>query len=121
VANISTAYLYPATGVIATSDRIEVHGDAGVAIVDLSVPTLTVHAQATTYPDWQIEAPDGSGAFGAQIAHFLECVRRGRPSDIVSIDDALEGIRIADAIVRSAAADGADIWLTPRMVDATAD
>jgi predicted dehydrogenase len=108
---INTVYCYPSSGALVTSDRIEVFGTAGVAVVDLSVPALTTYGTPTRYPDWTIEAPDGTGAFGAEIAHFCECLRAGQRSDIVSIDDAVAGIRIAEAMVRSADANGVDIWL----------
>lgn len=111
LATISTAYLHPADGPMATSDRIEVYGTDGVAVVDLSVPVLALHATPGPVADWLIGPADGSGAFGDEIAHFCACLRDGRPSDIVSIDDAVAGIRIADAMVRSAAADGEDVWL----------
>src|SRR5262249_52632024 len=107
----NTVYCYPTSGALVTSDRIEVFGTEGVAVVDLSVPALTVHGTPTGYPDWTIDAPDGSGAFLAEIAHFCQCLRAGRGSDVVTIDDAVAGIRIAEAMVRSAAADGEDIWL----------
>src|SRR5262249_9668572 len=84
---INTVYCYPTTGALVTSDRIEVFGTEGVAVVDLSVPALTVHGTPTGYPDWTIDAPDGSGAFLAEIAHFCECLRARSGSDVVTIDD----------------------------------
>ena len=111
LASISTAYLHPEGGAMSQSDRIEVYGTAGVAVVDLTVPTFTVHGRPTVAPDWLFEPSDGGGAFGAEIAHFCDCLRSNRSSEIVSIDDAVEGIRIADAMVRSATTGGGDIWL----------
>ncbi len=109
--SVATTYLHPADGPMQNSDRFEVYGTAGVADVDLSTPVLTVHASPTETPDWLIGPADGSGAFGDEIAHFLACIRDGRPSDVVSVDDAVEGIRIADAMVRSASAGGREISL----------
>lgn len=111
LATIATAYLLPGDGPLATSDRIEVYGTEGIAVVDLSVPVLAVHAKPGPVVDWLIGPADGSGAFGDEIAHFCACLRDGRPSNIVTINDAVAGIRIADAMVRSVAADGGDIWL----------
>lgn len=111
LASISTAYLHPPDGA-ATSDRLEVYGSLGVAVVDLSAPSLVIRAEGPdAAPDWLYEPPDGGGAFGAEIAHFADCLRSGTSSNVVSVDDALEGVRIADAVVRSAASDGQDIWL----------
>jgi predicted dehydrogenase len=44
-----------------------------------------------------------SGALRAEDAHFIECVRTGRPSTVASVPDALEGLRIGEAIIASAA------------------
>lgn len=112
LASVATTYLHPAAGPMQNSDRFEVYGTAGVANVDLSIPLMTVQGSSTESPDWLIGPADGSGSFGDEIAHFLACVRDGTPSDVVSVDDAVEGIRIADAMVRSASAGGREISLT---------
>ncbi len=44
-----------------------------------------------------------AGALSEEDAHFIECVRTGTPSTVTSIRDAAEGLRIAEAIVESAA------------------
>ena len=111
LASVATTYLHPAVGPMQNSDRFEVYGTAGVADVDVSIPLVTVHGSPTSSPDWLIGPADGSGAFGDEIAHFLACIRYGRPSDVVSVDDAVEGIRIADAMVQSASAGGREISL----------
>jgi predicted dehydrogenase len=46
-------------------------------------------------------------ALDAEIAHFCSCLRRGTPSDVIPLADADHGIRVAQAIVASAAAGGA--------------
>ena len=66
------------------------------------------------------ERPEGSywpelhgritGALREELTDFVECVRAGRPSDVASLDDAVEGLRIADAVVASAEA-GAEVAL----------
>jgi predicted dehydrogenase len=43
------------------------------------------------------------GALRLEDEHFISCVREGRSSSIASISDALHGLQVADAIVRSAA------------------
>ena len=111
IATISTAYLHPADGPVATSDRFEVYGTAGVGTVDLSVPLLSINTTPTLIPDWLLAPSDGSGAFGAEIAHFCDCLRAGRASDVVSVHEAVEGIRVADAMVRSASAGGQEVAL----------
>jgi len=109
IATISTAYLHPAEGPVATSDRFEVYGTAGVGAVDLSVPLLSINTTPTVIPDWLLAPSDGTGAFGAEIAHFCDCLRSGRASNVVSVREAVEGIRVADAMMRSAASGGQEV------------
>ena len=42
------------------------------------------------------------GALRLEDEHFIHCVRGGEPSGIASLDDALHGLQVAEAIVRSA-------------------
>ena len=44
-----------------------------------------------------------AGVLRAEDAHFIECVRTGVPSPVASVADALEGLRIGEAIIASAA------------------
>lgn len=111
IASFATAYLHPSDVPVPTSDRFEVYGTGGVATVDLTTPELVVHASPTTAPDWLIGLGDGTGAMLAEASHFVACLRAGTPSPVITVDDALAGIRVADAIVRSAAGGGSDIWL----------
>jgi predicted dehydrogenase len=102
-ATVATAMLHPAGGSVATSDRLEVYGSDGVASIDLSDPLVSMHTDPPAILDWMLEPPDGGGAFGAEIGHLCACLRAGRPSEVISPDEALHGIRVAEAIVRSAA------------------
>jgi predicted dehydrogenase len=111
IASVSAANLHPADGSIATSDRLEVYGTDGVASVDLASPLLTFHTKPPVLPDWLWEPPDGGGAFGSEVGHFCACLREGHGSDVVAPEDAVAGIRVAEAMVRSAASDGAVIEL----------
>ena len=107
IASVSTATLHPKDGSIASSDRLEVYGDEGVAAVDLSTPLLSIQTRQPILPDWLFEPTDGGGAFGTEIGHFCDCLRRGRASDVVTVDEAVAGIRVAEAMIRSAAGGGA--------------
>ncbi|CAN5483686.1 Gfo/Idh/MocA family oxidoreductase [soil metagenome] len=111
LASISTATLLPEGGSVGSSDRLEVYGTAGHAAVDTTARLLAVETTHPARPDWLLEPPDGGGAFGAEIGHFCACLRAGRASDVISPAEALAGIRVADAMVRSAAAGGAIIDL----------
>jgi predicted dehydrogenase len=103
IATVATAMLHPAGSDVATSDRLEVYGTDGVAVLDPTDPVVSVHTDPPTILDWILEPPDGGGAFGAEIGHFLACLRAGQPSKVVTPDEALHGIRVAHAIIRSAA------------------
>lgn len=111
IATVAVAHLHPDGSLLSSSDRLEVYGTNGVASVDLSQPLVVVRGERPEAPDWFLEVPDGSGAFGAEVAHFCACLRSGTPSDVISLEDAVAGIAVADAIVRSIAAGGADIRL----------
>jgi predicted dehydrogenase len=103
IASVATAMLHPAGGSVSTSDRLEVYGTDGVASLDVADPVVAIHADPPAAVDWILEPDDGGGAFGREIAHFCECLRLGRASDVITPEEAVHGIRVADAIVRSAA------------------
>lgn len=42
------------------------------------------------------------GALRLEDEHFIDCVRKGRPSPIASLDQALHGLEIAEAMIKSA-------------------
>lgn len=108
IASFATAYLHPSDVAVPASDRFEVYGTGGVAVVDLTTPALVVHAGPTASPDWLIGLGDGTGAVLEEIRHFTDRLAGRSTTDIVTVGDALHGIRVADAIVRSAAS-GRDV------------
>lgn len=111
IASFATALLHPSDVPVPMSDRFEVYGTKGVAVLDLTTPELMIHAGPSRAPDWLVGLGDGGGAMLAEARHFVACLRTGSPSDVISVGEALAGVRVADAIVRSAAAGGADIRL----------
>lgn len=111
IAAISAAHLHPDTAIPPASDRFEVYGTRGVAVVDLTAPQVSLCGPTHEVPDVDIAPDSGAGALGAEIADFCACVRRGRMSDVVTLDDAFNGISIATAMIRSATADGAVVEL----------
>lgn len=118
IVSLVTGILHPEGMAVATSDRFEVYGSAGVASVDMSNPPVIIYGKRSHAPDWILDPADCSGAFGAEIAHFVDCLRRQTPSDIVTPEDALSGLRVMDGIVRSISAGGADIRLQESRHDA---
>lgn len=43
-----------------------------------------------------IDLPDGDG-YAAEIAHFVDCIERGAPSDVVTIADGVDAIALIEA------------------------
>ena len=77
--------------------------------MDMSVPTVSFNTTPPFISDWLLAPSDGTGAFGTELAHFCDCVRAGRASDVISVSEAVEGIRDATAMMRSAAAGGEEV------------
>jgi predicted dehydrogenase len=86
--SLRTSWLLPTDA--SFSDRLEVHGSDGAEVLELTADT---HA----------------GALDAEVAHFCSCIRRGATSDVITLTDAAHGIRIAEAIISSAAAGGIQV------------
>ncbi|HEX5499209.1 MAG TPA: Gfo/Idh/MocA family oxidoreductase [Thermomicrobiales bacterium] len=70
--------------------------DSGLALWQ---PDFTAVPETGLWPEAHGQI---GGALRAEDAHFLDCVRGGQPSTIASATDALEGLRIAEAIVEAA-------------------
>lgn len=111
LASISTAYMHPIESVPGISDRMDVYGSRGVASLDLSIPRLLVEAEQRSAPDLELTPDDGSGPLTSELMHFCDCVREGKPSDVVTMEEAIEGIRVAEAIVASANGNAAIVEL----------
>jgi predicted dehydrogenase len=60
---------------------------------------LVRHPEAGLWPEVYGQV---AGALREEDAHFIDCVSQGRPSAVTSVDDAVEGLRIAEAIMESA-------------------
>ena len=80
--------------------------DSGLTIWS---PRRSEHAEAGLWPELHGRT---AGALREEIAHFVDCVRTSRPSDVASVPDAVEGLRIAEAIIASAES-GQEIELAP--------
>lgn len=111
IASFATALVLPSDVAVPMSDRFEVYGTGGVAVLDLTTPELMIHAGPSRAPDWLVGLGDGGGAMLAEARHFVSCLRSGSPSSVITVDEALAGVRVADAIVRSAGAGGAEVRL----------
>jgi predicted dehydrogenase len=93
-------------------DALEVVGTDGVLSLDLRPDLIVASGRGRG------EGQDGvsevtAAALEAEIAHFCDCVRMGAASSVVTLAEAREGIRVAEAIVTSARAGGLPIDLRP--------
>ena len=70
--------------------------DTGMSI---ATADQTIHPEVGLWPE--VYGSIG-GALRLEDEHFISCVQAGKPSTIASLDDALHGLEIAEAIVRSA-------------------
>lgn len=78
--------------------------DSGISIAS---GAALHHPEVGLWPEVYGEV---GGALRLEDEHFIDCVRRDQPSAIASLDDALHGLEVADAIVRSAT-EGAEVRL----------
>ena len=75
------------------ADWLEVYTDGGIRVAS---------------PDERMSSRAG---LKAEISHFSDCVKQSRPSEVISMDDAIHGIEIAFAINESAASGGKEVSL----------
>lgn len=96
---------HDAAGVV-INDYTEVVGSEGTVQFDTDlagVHLLGIRGRTST--DLSVHHRQGGrivGALKEQLAYIGECALNGTPPDIVSFEDAIHGIEVADAIVRSA-------------------
>lgn len=115
VAMVETSWLVPARGPanVLTEDwygtidaELEVVGTEQTARLRGLESGLEIWtAEVSQHPDpglWPEVHGRIGGALREEDAHFLHCVRTGRPSPIASVGDAVAGLRIAEAIIASA-------------------
>jgi predicted dehydrogenase len=107
VATVSTAYVDPPDSVPANSDRLEIYGQHGRAWVDLSSPPVRIEGRLRAAPDTILTPEAAAGALEAEWAHFAALVRRDVTDPVVNIEEAVAGIRVAEALVRSEREGGA--------------
>jgi predicted dehydrogenase len=91
--------------------EIEVIGDLGTGRIRLLDAPLSLWSQGFTAAPETGLWPEVGGSIGGALrnedAHFIDRVRRGTPESIASVADAVIGLRVAEAIVTSAASGSA--------------
>jgi predicted dehydrogenase len=93
------------------ADRLEVYGTDGVAALGLE-PAVVVAASRVEAVDHVLTPDAHPGALDAEVAYFCACVRNGAAPDVVTLAEAAHGVRIAEAIMESAAAGGTPVDVT---------
>jgi predicted dehydrogenase len=116
VATVESAWLVPdaapqtlrgALELDGTIDAVtELLGDRGTASYRLAHDGLSVRTDsAVAHPEltlWPTVAGQVSGALREELGHAVDVATGQRPNDVMPLDEAVEGVRIAAAIQRSA-------------------
>jgi UDP-N-acetylglucosamine 3-dehydrogenase len=103
---IETTWLTPDAAGVASNDTLQLTGDKGIARLDLVDGGLSFWKENGLFIPDTIGAPrirgHVHGSLASELSYFLNCViDRTKPS-VVTAEEALEGIRIAAALVKSA-------------------
>jgi len=84
--------------------EIAVYGSKST-ILQSNVPNIRVWGEnRVEYPElffWPLIGEKIDGALRDELEHFARCIKEGRPSDIVPLNDVVEGIKIAEMLKRS--------------------
>jgi predicted dehydrogenase len=102
--SLRTTWLLPEEGLI--PDRLQLHGASGTLVVELQ-PQVTVLGTSLEHLDLLSASDEDGRAIDSEIGHFCSCVKQGKTSTLVTFTEATHGLRIAEAIISSADADGA--------------
>ena len=113
---IETTWLTPDAAGVFSNDSLQLITDSGIARIDLVDGGLSFWLEKGLYVPDTIAAPrirgHVNGSLAAELSYFLACVVNGTKPQVVTAEDALEGIRVAVALVKSAA-EQRDILLDP--------
>jgi len=103
---IETTWLTPDAAGVFSSDALQLITDKGVARLDLVDGGLSFWLESGQLVPDTIGAPrirgHIEGCLAAELSYFLNCVINGTKPDVVTAEEALEGIRVAVALVESA-------------------
>jgi predicted dehydrogenase len=111
---VETIWLLPQAAGIILDDSFQLVGDKGVGNVRLEPGGLTFwRDQGAETPDFSYDprvAGAAKGALRDELAYFCECVLEGRAPEVITAREAKRAVRVALALVESAAA-GRDVVL----------
>jgi predicted dehydrogenase len=87
------------------SDRFEVYGAAGLGVVEVGRGQVELSLGSPHEVTDRAPAEAAPG-LAAEIEHFCACLREDRPSDVVTLAEAVHVVAIAEAMIASAAQGG---------------
>ncbi len=103
---IETTWLTPDQAGIFSSDALHLITDRGIAALDLVPGGLSFWFESGFNVPDTIGAPrirgNLQGSLVAELSYFISCVAQNQRPSIVTAEDAMEGLRIAIALVESA-------------------
>jgi UDP-N-acetylglucosamine 3-dehydrogenase len=106
IACLEQHWLLPEQGGLINGDTLHLVGSAGMAALELAHPGVEFYEEGGYHvPDVSYDPTIRGAARGAlydQDAYFAACVLRGETPSVVTARDALEGLRVVDALIRSA-------------------
>jgi UDP-N-acetylglucosamine 3-dehydrogenase len=106
---VETIWLLPRAAGIMLDDSFQLVGDRGVGNVRLDPGALTFwRDEGAETPDFSYDPRVGGAARGAlrdELAYFCECVLDRRPPQVITAIEAKRAVRVALALVESAAAE----------------
>jgi predicted dehydrogenase len=103
---VETTWLTPDAVGVSSNDALQLITDKGIARLDFVDGGLSFWMEnGLTIPDTSV-APrirgHVEGSLAAELSYFLACVTTGTKPKVVTAEEALEGIRIAAALIESA-------------------
>jgi predicted dehydrogenase len=107
--SLRTSWVLPEGAGIA--DRLEIFGTEGAAVLELQ-PNLAVFTATVDARDTGLNFDATLEALDTEVNHFCSCVRAGTASDIITLQEASDGILIAEAIIASAKAGGTPVEIS---------
>jgi len=103
---LETTWLTPDQVGIFSSDNLHLITDKGIASLDLVPGGLSFWFETGFHVPDTFVAPriDGrvQGCLAAELSYFVSCVARNEKPKVVTAEEAMEGIRVACALVESA-------------------
>lgn len=105
VAFLHSNWMTPNEAKIVIADAIEVVGERGTAHFETSNSGLQVwNEEGRSSPDTNLHyrmLGQSVGALREQLLYICRCLADGRSPDYISFDDAVHGVEVADAVVKS--------------------